>query len=127
MLSTSVEEVHDYGNRVIMSYRLLLVCKRLTPLVIIIASGIIKARTTCYFFRRAATPQSVQAQWGVGNALEASSNTTSVRLPEGCDHPRGRISTMTQLVQSLVERLAQLPEHVQNRLAKHFLQEVEEA
>jgi hypothetical protein len=34
---------------------------------------------------------------------------------------------MTQLVQSLVERLAQLPEPVQNRLAKHFLQEVEEA
>ena len=34
---------------------------------------------------------------------------------------------MTQLVQSLLERLAQLPEPVQNRLAKHFLQEVEEA
>jgi hypothetical protein len=34
---------------------------------------------------------------------------------------------MTQLVQSLVERLAQLPEPVQNRLAEHFLQEVEEA
>lgn len=34
---------------------------------------------------------------------------------------------MTQLVQSLVERLAQLPEPVQNRLAKHFLQEVEAA
>ena len=34
---------------------------------------------------------------------------------------------MTQLVQSLVERLAQLPEPVQNRLAKHFLQAVEEA
>ena len=33
---------------------------------------------------------------------------------------------MTQLVQSLVERLAQLPEPVQNRLAKYFLQEVEE-
>jgi hypothetical protein len=33
---------------------------------------------------------------------------------------------MTQLVQSLLERLAQLPEPVQNRLAKHFLQEVEE-
>ena len=31
---------------------------------------------------------------------------------------------MTRLVQSLVERLAQLPEPVQNRLAKHFLQEV---
>ena len=31
---------------------------------------------------------------------------------------------MTQLVQSLVERLAQLPEPVQNRLAQHFLQEV---
>jgi hypothetical protein len=34
---------------------------------------------------------------------------------------------MTQLVQSLVERLAQLPEPVQNRLATHFLQAVEEA
>ena len=34
---------------------------------------------------------------------------------------------MTQLVQSLVERLAQLPESVQNRLATHFLQEVEAA
>ena len=34
---------------------------------------------------------------------------------------------MTQLVQSLLERLAQLPEPVQNRLAKHFLQELEEA
>jgi hypothetical protein len=34
---------------------------------------------------------------------------------------------MTQLVQSLVERLAQLPELVQNRLATHFLQEVEAA
>ena len=34
---------------------------------------------------------------------------------------------MTQLVQSLVERLAQLPEPVQNRLAQHFLQEVEAA
>jgi hypothetical protein len=34
---------------------------------------------------------------------------------------------MTQLVQSLLERLAQLPESVQNRLAKHFLQELEEA
>jgi hypothetical protein len=33
---------------------------------------------------------------------------------------------MTQLVQALAERLAQLPEPVQNRLAKHFLQEVEE-
>jgi hypothetical protein len=29
-----LEEVHDYGNRVIMSYYLLLVCKRLTPLVL---------------------------------------------------------------------------------------------
>jgi len=28
-----LEEVYDYGNRVIMSYHLLLVCKRLTPLV----------------------------------------------------------------------------------------------
>ena len=34
---------------------------------------------------------------------------------------------MTQLVQSLVERLAQLPEPIQNRLAQHFLQAVEEA
>ena len=34
---------------------------------------------------------------------------------------------MIQLVQSLVERLAQLPEPVQNRLAKHFLKELEEA
>jgi hypothetical protein len=34
---------------------------------------------------------------------------------------------MTQLVQSLVERLAQLPEPIQNRLATHFLQEVEAA
>jgi Protein of unknown function (DUF2281) len=34
---------------------------------------------------------------------------------------------MTQLVQSLVERLAQLPEPVQQRLATRFLQEVEEA
>jgi hypothetical protein len=34
---------------------------------------------------------------------------------------------MTQLVQSLVERLAQLPEPLQNRLATHFLQAVEEA
>ena len=34
---------------------------------------------------------------------------------------------MTQLVQSLVERLAQLPEPVQNRLAMHFLKELEEA
>ena len=34
---------------------------------------------------------------------------------------------MTQLVQSLVERLAQLPKPVQNRLAQHFLQKVEEA
>jgi hypothetical protein len=34
---------------------------------------------------------------------------------------------MTQLVQSLVERLAQLPEPVQNRLALHFLKELEEA
>jgi hypothetical protein len=34
---------------------------------------------------------------------------------------------MTQLVQSLVERLAQLPEPVQNRLAQYFLQKVEEA
>src|SRR5215510_13612296 len=34
-LSTSVEEVHDYGNRIIMPYHLLLVCKRLTPLVTI--------------------------------------------------------------------------------------------
>ena len=33
---------------------------------------------------------------------------------------------MTQLVQSLVERLAQLPEPLQNRLAQHFLQAVEE-
>jgi len=28
-----LEEVHDYGNRVIMSYHLLLARKRLTPLV----------------------------------------------------------------------------------------------
>ena len=34
---------------------------------------------------------------------------------------------MTQLVQSLLERLAQLPEPVQNRLAKHFLKALEEA
>ena len=34
---------------------------------------------------------------------------------------------MTQLVQSLVERLAQLPEPLQNRLAQHFLQAVEAA
>jgi hypothetical protein len=34
---------------------------------------------------------------------------------------------MTQLMQSLVERLAQLPEPVQNRLAQHFLHEVEAA
>jgi hypothetical protein len=34
---------------------------------------------------------------------------------------------MTQLVQSLVERLAQLPEPVQNRLARHFLKALEEA
>ena len=34
---------------------------------------------------------------------------------------------MTQLVQSLLERLAQLPEPVQQRLAQHFLKEVEEA
>ncbi len=34
---------------------------------------------------------------------------------------------MTQLVQSLLERLAQLPEPVQHRLAKRFLQELEEA
>jgi hypothetical protein len=33
---------------------------------------------------------------------------------------------MTQLVQALAERLAQLPEPVQNRLAQHFLREVEE-
>jgi len=31
---------------------------------------------------------------------------------------------MTQLVQSLLERLAQLPEPVQHRLAKRFLQEL---
>jgi len=34
---------------------------------------------------------------------------------------------MTQLVQSLVERLALLPEPVQNRLAQRFLQEVKTA
>jgi hypothetical protein len=34
---------------------------------------------------------------------------------------------MTQLVQSLLERLAQLPEPVQNRLAMRFLKELEEA
>jgi hypothetical protein len=34
---------------------------------------------------------------------------------------------MTQLVQSLLERLTHLPEPVQNRLATHFLKEVEEA
>src|SRR5882672_10226785 len=34
---------------------------------------------------------------------------------------------MTQLVQSLLERLAQLPEPVQHRLAKRFLKELEEA
>ena len=34
---------------------------------------------------------------------------------------------MTQLVQSLAERLAQLPELVQNRLARRFLQELAEA
>ena len=34
---------------------------------------------------------------------------------------------MTQLVQSLLERLVQLPEPVQHRLIKRFLQEVEEA
>ena len=33
---------------------------------------------------------------------------------------------MTQLVQSLVERLAQLPEPIQHRLAMRFLQELEE-
>ena len=34
---------------------------------------------------------------------------------------------MTQLIQSILERLAQLPEPVQDRLAKHFLRAVEEA
>lgn len=34
---------------------------------------------------------------------------------------------MTQLVQSLLERLAQLPEPLQDCLTKRFLQEVEEA
>ena len=34
---------------------------------------------------------------------------------------------MTQLVQSLLERLAQLPEPIQHRLAKRFLKELEEA
>jgi hypothetical protein len=34
---------------------------------------------------------------------------------------------MTQLVQALLERLAQLPELVQHRLAERFLQELEEA
>jgi hypothetical protein len=34
---------------------------------------------------------------------------------------------MTQLVQSLLERLAQLPEPVQHRLAKRFLKELAEA
>jgi hypothetical protein len=34
---------------------------------------------------------------------------------------------MTQLVQALLERLAQLPEPVQHRLAERFLQELEEA
>jgi hypothetical protein len=34
---------------------------------------------------------------------------------------------MTQLVQSLLERLTQLPEPVQNRLAQHFLKELAEA
>jgi hypothetical protein len=34
---------------------------------------------------------------------------------------------MTQLVQSLLERLSQLPEPVQHRLAKRFLKELEEA
>jgi hypothetical protein len=33
---------------------------------------------------------------------------------------------MTQLVQFLLERLTQLPEPVQNRLAQHFLKELEE-
>jgi hypothetical protein len=34
---------------------------------------------------------------------------------------------MTQLVQSLLERLAQLPEPVQDHLATRFLQELEDA
>ncbi len=34
---------------------------------------------------------------------------------------------MTQLVQSILERLAQLPEPLQHRLAKRFLRELEEA
>jgi len=37
------------------------------------------------------------------------------------------MSIMTQLIQALVERLAQLPEPVQQHLAQHFLKEVEEA
>lgn len=34
---------------------------------------------------------------------------------------------MTQFVQSLVERLSQLPEPMQNRLVKRFLKELEDA
>ena len=34
---------------------------------------------------------------------------------------------MTQLVQSLLERLAQLPEPIQNHLAQRFLKELAEA
>jgi hypothetical protein len=34
---------------------------------------------------------------------------------------------MTQLMPSILERLAQLPEPVQNRLARHFLKVLEEA
>lgn len=34
---------------------------------------------------------------------------------------------MTQLVQSLVERLSQLPESIQNHLAKRFLKELADA
>ena len=34
---------------------------------------------------------------------------------------------MTQLVQSLLDRLSQLPESMQNHLAKRFLKELEDA
>jgi Protein of unknown function (DUF2281) len=34
---------------------------------------------------------------------------------------------MTQLVQSLLERLSQLPESMQNHLARRFLKELEDA
>ena len=89
---------------------------------------------SCSFLRRPKT-QSVQATFGVANAWEASSNTTSVRLPEGFDHtrmttarPHEQIASASiselSLHRGIMSRTIDIPDEVYAQLEQHVRAEL---